>query len=260
MRVGGEGLRAVQYPAVAVAHGGGASARGVGACFRLRQRPAADPFARGELRDVAVPLLVGARLEDVVGAERGVRGDDDADRAVHARKFLDDDGVVDVAEARAAQLFRKDRTQVAELAELFDHFERENLVFVPLHDVGPDFRVGEFADGFTELDLLRREIEFHSLLSFAHTIASLRTSECNLQISPTRLPALWKASSARSSSSRVCVAVTMVRTRAFALRHGRESDARGQHAFLEQGSRKLMGAFRLARHHRRDRRLADARY
>src|SRR6476469_6545841 len=44
----------------------------------------------------------------------------------------------------------------------------------------------------------------------------------------------------------------------FAFRHRRESDSRGQNPFLEQGSRKLMGAFRLAGHYRRDRSLAAA--
>ena len=55
---------------------------------------------------------------NVVGAERSVRGDDDADRAIHARKLFDDDGVLDVAEPRAAQFFGKDGAHVAELAEL----------------------------------------------------------------------------------------------------------------------------------------------
>ena len=136
--------------------------------FGLGQRPAADPFAGRQLGDVAAALLVAAHLVNVIGAERGVRGDDDAHRAIHAREFFDDDGVLDVAQARAAQFFGEDRAQVAELAQLFDHLQREDLRLVPLHHVGRDLRFGEFADGFAKLDLFRRVLEIHRLRPLCH--------------------------------------------------------------------------------------------
>ncbi len=76
-------------------------------------------------------------------------------------QFLDDDGVLDVAEPGAAQLLREDRAHVAELAEFANDFEREDLRFVPLHDVGRDFGLGEFADGLAQLELFGRVVEIH---------------------------------------------------------------------------------------------------
>ena len=44
--IGGERFRAVDDPAVSVAHGRGARARGIRSCFRFCQRPATNPLAR----------------------------------------------------------------------------------------------------------------------------------------------------------------------------------------------------------------------
>ena len=106
--VGAESLGAVQHPVVALAHGGHAGAAGVGSGRRFGQAPGADEFAGGQLADVFLFLRFVAGEENVVGAERGVRGDDDADRAIHAREFLDGGDVFDVAHAGAA-VFRRER-------------------------------------------------------------------------------------------------------------------------------------------------------
>src|ERR1700675_1318667 len=102
--VGGEGLRAVDDPAPFFLRGAGARAACVRAGFRFRKRPAAEFLALRERLDVFFLLRFGAEFVDVVGAERIVRRDDDADRAIHARKLFDDDGVLDVAHSRAAVL------------------------------------------------------------------------------------------------------------------------------------------------------------
>ena len=73
------------------------------------------------------------------------------------------------------------------------------------------------------------------------------------------MPTSLKQSRANCSSSRVCVAVTIVRTRALSLRHGREADALGEHALLEQPIGQRHRERRLADDHRRDRALAGAR-
>ena len=86
MAVGGESFRAVDEPAAVLLHGRGARAACVGACFGFGERPAAEFFALRERRDVLFLLLFAAEFVDVIGAERIVRGDDDADRAVHARQ------------------------------------------------------------------------------------------------------------------------------------------------------------------------------
>ena len=77
-------------------------------------------------------LFFRASLENVIGTERGVGGDDDADRAIHTRKFFDDDGVFDVAQARAAVLFGKDGAHVTELPELLDRLRAGRFGFHPI--------------------------------------------------------------------------------------------------------------------------------
>ena len=122
-----------------------------------------DPFARCQLRNVAAALLVAAHLKYMIAAQRSVRGHDDAHRAIHARQFLDDDAVLDVAQPRAAQILGEDGAHVAQLAQLADHFHGEDLVFVPFHDVRRDFRFGEFAHGFAQLDLFGGVFEIHGV-------------------------------------------------------------------------------------------------
>src|SRR5262249_46631492 len=90
--VGGEGLGSVEGPTFAFEDGLGPRAGGVGAGFGFGERPAAEPFARGQFREVTLVLFGRSHFVNVVGAERGVGGDDDSDRAIHAREFLDDDG------------------------------------------------------------------------------------------------------------------------------------------------------------------------
>ncbi len=97
----------------------------------------------------------------MIGAERSVGGDDEADGGIDAREFLDDDGVIDVAEARAAEVFRKKRAHEAQLAGMFDGFERKDLIFIPLEDVRGDFRFREFAYRLAKLNLFGGEFKFH---------------------------------------------------------------------------------------------------
>ncbi len=134
--------------------GVGARAAGVGASFGFGERPAAEFLALGERDDVFRFLRLGAEFVDVVGAERIVRGDDDADRAVHARQFLDDDGVFEVAHSRAAILLRENYAEETHFGELGNDFRGECRGFVPFHYVGGDFAFGEFADGAAKVLLL----------------------------------------------------------------------------------------------------------
>src|SRR5581483_1754481 len=107
LRICGEGLPAIDHPALALAYRLRARAGGIRARLRLRQRPAADPLARGELRNIALSLVVITGEINVVGAQRRVRGDDQSDRWINSRQLLDDQRVLDVAESRAAKLLRK---------------------------------------------------------------------------------------------------------------------------------------------------------
>jgi hypothetical protein len=96
----------------------GARAAGVGAGFGLGERPAAELFALRQRHDVFFLLLFAAEFVDVIGAERIVRRDDDADRAVHARKFLDDDGVFAIAHSGAAVFLRENHAEKAHFGQL----------------------------------------------------------------------------------------------------------------------------------------------
>ena len=83
------------------------------------------------------------------------------DRAVHARQFLDDDRVFDVAHPRAAVFFREDHAEQSHLGQLGNDFRGKLRGFVPLHHVRSDFALGEFAHGAAELLLFVGKREFH---------------------------------------------------------------------------------------------------
>ncbi len=157
----GEYLAAVEHPARAIFHRLGTHAPGVGAGFRFGERPRTDPLAGGQLRYVLAPLLVAAGDENVIGAQRIVRGHDQAHGRIDARKFLDDDGVLDVAESRSAEFLGKNSAQEAKLSGFLDHIERKDFLLIPFQDVRADFLLGKFADTLAKLNLLRREVKFH---------------------------------------------------------------------------------------------------
>ena len=62
----------------------GARAAGVGARLRLGERPAAEIFALRQRHHIFLPLRLGAKFVDVVGAQRIVRRDDQC-RPSHPR-------------------------------------------------------------------------------------------------------------------------------------------------------------------------------
>ena len=78
--------------------------------FGLGERPCANLFALRQRRQILLLLLFAAEFKDVIAAQRIVRGDDDADAAVDARKLFDRDDVLDVAEAGSAVLAREKMT------------------------------------------------------------------------------------------------------------------------------------------------------
>ena len=107
LRVGDEILGAIQDPALAVLDGFGAHGAGVGAGLGFGERPASDPFAGGQFWNVLGALFVVAGEINMISAERIVRGHDESDGRIDARELFDDDGVIDVAESGAAELFRE---------------------------------------------------------------------------------------------------------------------------------------------------------
>src|SRR5438093_7713641 len=80
----GEGLLAVENPAIAIQYRGRLSAGGVAAGFRFGETPRSKLFAFSERSDESPALLFGAAAKDMSGAQRIVRGHGDADGAIHA--------------------------------------------------------------------------------------------------------------------------------------------------------------------------------
>ncbi len=104
--IGGEGFCAIDYPTTVFLGGHGARAARIRSRFRLGERPAAQLFSLRQRDYVFLFLLFGAEFVDVIGAQRIVRGDDDADGTIHARKLLDDDGVFDDSPCPRRHIFR----------------------------------------------------------------------------------------------------------------------------------------------------------
>ncbi len=77
------------------------------------------------------------------------------------RKLFDDDCVFHITEPGAAVLLREDGPHVTELAEFFDDFERERLIFIPLHDMRRDLCRGKVAHGPAQLNLFWGVVELH---------------------------------------------------------------------------------------------------
>ncbi len=77
-------------------------AAGIGAVIRLGQAEAADPFAGGELRQVFLPLRLGAEGMDRVHHQRALHAHGRAIAAVDAFDLAGDEAVADIADAGAA--------------------------------------------------------------------------------------------------------------------------------------------------------------
>lgn len=162
MGIRGKRFHSVDDPVFTIPDCGGACACGVGTGFGLGQRPAAEPLARRQSGQIFPLLLFVSRLADVVRTERSVGSDNDPHRAIHAGKFLDDDGVFHIAEARAAVSFRNNGAHVAQPTQFADDFEGEGLRLVPLHYVRRDLSRSEFPHGAPQLDLFGRVFEVHN--------------------------------------------------------------------------------------------------
>src|SRR6266540_1251610 len=122
---------------------------------------ACSPSCRRELRHVLLPLFLGAELEDMVRAERGVRRERQPHRAVDRGDLLDDPDVVHVGEPGAAVDLGEDRSEETELPQLAEDFPREALRLVPLQDVGPDLVIGELPGCLADRLLLGRQNGAH---------------------------------------------------------------------------------------------------
>ena len=157
--VGDPLLRAVEHPGVAVACRAVVQhAAGVGAEVGLGQAEAADRLGRGELRDPAVLLLLGAEGVDRVHDQRALHRHEAAQPRVAALQLLHDQAVGDVAQAGQAVLVDVGAEQ-AELGHLGHQVHREARLLVALLDDGHHLVVDEGAHAFADHALLFGERE-----------------------------------------------------------------------------------------------------
>ena len=137
-------------------------------------RPRGQPLAAGEQRNVFPFLRFVAGEKDVIGAERIVGGDGEADGAVDGGEFFDGQRVIDVAEACAAVLRREDDAEQAHCAELLDGGDGELAGLVPRRDVGCDLARGEVADLAAQVFLFFSQYEWVEALRGFHGGLHLR--------------------------------------------------------------------------------------
>ncbi len=138
---------------------------GVAAGVRLGDREAHDPVALEERRQPSALLLLGAEQQQLLRPE-GQRAQLLADAGVDLPELLQDQGLFEVAQARAAVGLGDEQPDQPEAARLLDDVERHLLL-----DVAGERHLGKFAAGklpgrLLDLLLLAGKIEIHPVQSF----------------------------------------------------------------------------------------------
>ena len=136
---------------VALVHGGGLGAAGVGACVGLSQAEGADLLALGQGDQILFLLLLIAEGVDGPGAQRGVGGEDDACAAVHPGQLFHGDGVAQGVAPHAAVFHGEGDAHPAQLAQLFHGLGGELVVLVQHECDGFDLFFCKGADPGAEL-------------------------------------------------------------------------------------------------------------
>ena len=144
--VGDEDLAAVEQVVVALVHGGGLGAAGVGAGVGLGQAEGADLLTPGQGHQVLLLLLLGAEGEDGPGAQGHVGGENDARAAVHPGQLLHGDGIADGVQPRAAVLLGIGDAHQAHLPQLLHCFGRELVGLIQREGDGLHLFLGKGPD------------------------------------------------------------------------------------------------------------------
>ena len=115
-----------------------------------------------------------------------MRGDDDADAAVHAAKLFDSGHVFDIAQTCSAEFFGEDDSHEPEFAHLADDVARELASFIALLPSGKNLLCRECADCIPQCSLLFCQAELHSAPSINKTNASIRLPNTHAIVQPCR--------------------------------------------------------------------------
>ena len=145
---------------VAVAARLGDETGGVGAGARLGQAVAGEMLHGAELRQEASTRLLAAEGVDHPGrhvVDRDIGGG----RGTALRQLLEDDGGVEPAERRAADVFLHINAAEAERGRLAQRLDREGLGLVPIPRERHHLVAGKLPRGGLEGALLFAEFEIH---------------------------------------------------------------------------------------------------
>ena len=169
--VGDEDFAAVEQPVVALVHGGGLGAAGIGAGVGLGEAEGANFFTSGQGHQIFLLLLLGAEGEDRPGAKGHVGGQNHARAAVYPGQLLHGDGVANGIQPRAAVLLGVGDTHQAQLPQFFYGFGRKLIGLIQGEGDGLDLLFGEGADLGAQLFMRLGRLEQH-VASSLHIIKS----------------------------------------------------------------------------------------
>src|SRR6266403_1323890 len=161
--LGDEHLRAVQHPALVLAHRRRAHGGRVRPAPRLGQAPGRELPAGRDVGDEPLAQLVAAEPEQVGGAEAVVRGHRQGQQSVPAGDLHHHAGDRERVQLRSAQLLGNRHAEKAELPELADHFARKALFAVPLLRVRFYLPHAEVADHPYQLALALVQLEVQAI-------------------------------------------------------------------------------------------------
>ena len=151
---GDELLRAVEDPAIAVAHRAGPDRGGVGAGLGLGQTEAGEHLSLGHRHQEPPFLLLRAVAQHRHNADRVMHAEDRRDRAVAGSDLLKRQRIADMVGPGPAIFRRHQHAHEAEFPEFGERLLRKPRLAVPFGRMRHQLVAGEFAGRVAQQDLL----------------------------------------------------------------------------------------------------------
>src|SRR6266478_4016906 len=106
-------------------------------------------------------LFFSPKRINVIRTERIMGSHRDSNRAIYARKLLDDGCILDVSHPCPAVFFGEDHTHQTQFRKFRNQFHGKMLSLVPLHYMRSDFAFSELSNAGANLLLVFSQLEFH---------------------------------------------------------------------------------------------------
>ena len=132
------------------AAGRGLRAAGVRTRVGFGETPPAEFFAGGQRAHVLFTKHLATETVDMVHAKAVVCGHTQGDGRTYPGHFLHDDGVLHIAQSRAAVFRGNHHTKKTQTAELLEDLRGEGLGFIQMRHVRTYLVLRELADGGTD--------------------------------------------------------------------------------------------------------------